>query len=69
MDVLAIAFFPVAAGAMIVRQKLLNKERVLWEFPHPSGANGHRVRLFKEAKERLRGRAATWAAKFRLAAG
>jgi hypothetical protein len=44
----------------LVNQGAFNEERVLWEFPHPSGANGHRVRLFEHAKEGLRVRCAAW---------
>nr|WP_237392012.1 hypothetical protein [Paenibacillus dendrobii] len=28
-------------------------QRVLWGFPHPSGANGHRQRQFEENKEKM----------------
>jgi len=33
--------------------------RCLYGFPHPSGANGHRTRLFAAARERLRAQVAT----------
>lgn len=32
----------------------LDSKRCLWRFPHPSGANGHRVREFLERREHLR---------------
>ncbi|WP_238649575.1 hypothetical protein [Paenibacillus piscarius] len=33
---------------------LLDGERCLWGFPHPSGANGHRLVQFARHKERMR---------------
>ena len=38
----------------------VDEERVLYGFPHPSGANGHRVRHFAENKNRLRRALRIW---------
>ena len=38
----------------------LEAERCLFEFPHPSGANGHRARLYAEHKADLTARVAEW---------
>ncbi len=45
----------------LVEQNAVDEAQVLWEFPHPSGANGHRVRQFAQAKAGLRSRAVAWA--------
>jgi hypothetical protein len=39
----------------------LDRDRCLLGFPHPSGANGHRLRRFLEQRERLRGQLKEWA--------
>ena len=38
----------------------LTPERVLWGFPHPSGANGHRVSQFKSNQRRLKRQLGEW---------
>ncbi|MGE0786636.1 MAG: hypothetical protein AB7S26_13275 [Sandaracinaceae bacterium] len=38
------------------------RDRVLRDFPHPSGANGHRKRLFEENKGKLSAAVERWAA-------
>ena len=38
----------------------LDRERCLFGFPHPSGANGHRVREFREQLEHLRRKVKEW---------
>jgi hypothetical protein len=38
----------------------LDRDRCLWGFPHPSGANGHRVREFLERREHLRKQLERW---------
>jgi hypothetical protein len=37
----------------LVRRDHLPRERCLFGFPHPSGANGHRARLFSERRDDL----------------
>lgn len=37
----------------IICEGLITREQCLFGFPHPSGANGHRKRQFKENKEEL----------------
>jgi hypothetical protein len=37
----------------LVRRDHLPRERCLFGFPHPSGANGHRARLFSERRDGL----------------
>ncbi|GAC1416066.1 MAG: hypothetical protein NVSMB64_26280 [Candidatus Velthaea sp.] len=44
----------------LVAERLINQQRVLWDFPHPSGANGHRKRQFSENKDRLSQRLRAW---------
>ncbi len=39
----------------------LDRKRCLWGFPHPSGANGHRVRGFLERREHLGKQLEGWA--------
>jgi hypothetical protein len=39
----------------------VNPDRVLLEFPHPSGGNGHRVRLYNRDRALLADRVARWA--------
>ena len=38
----------------LVRQEQLPRERCLFGFPHPSGANGHRAQQFNERRNALR---------------
>jgi hypothetical protein len=42
------------------RLGLLDADRVLRNFPHPSGGNGHRVRLFNLHREELAETVASW---------
>ena len=35
---------------MLVEREIVDEARVLWGFPHPSGANGHRHQQFAEKK-------------------
>ncbi|SDD11872.1 Uracil DNA glycosylase superfamily protein [Paenibacillus sp. UNCCL117] len=37
------------------RENGIDRGRILWGFPHPSGANGHRHRQFAEGAERMGG--------------
>ena len=41
-------------------QGWISTDRVLFGFPHPSGANGHRVRLFEENRAQMAQRVAVW---------
>jgi hypothetical protein len=43
-----------------VARGALDANRCLFEFPHPSGANGHRARLYAENKANLSTRVAEW---------
>ena len=43
-----------------VARGALQAERCLFEFPHPSGANGHRGRSYAENKTNLTARVAEW---------
>lgn len=38
----------------------INKERCLFEMPHPSGANGHRKKQFEESKEGMQQQVLKW---------
>ncbi len=46
-----------------VARGALKPERCLFEFPHPSGANGHRARLYAENKTNLTAHVAEWGMK------
>lgn len=37
-----------------IREGILKKENILFGFPHPSGANGHRMQQFVKNKERMK---------------
>ncbi|WP_151733225.1 uracil-DNA glycosylase family protein [Paenibacillus tengchongensis] len=37
----------------LTHEGILEAERCLWGFPHPSGANGHRHKQFRDHKERM----------------
>ncbi|MGH7717261.1 MAG: uracil-DNA glycosylase family protein [Gemmatimonadaceae bacterium] len=55
----AALFVPLGKSVAAVLELLETERRIpagraLYGFPHPSGANGHRMRQFKEAKPRLR---------------
>ncbi|ANS76238.1 hypothetical protein AWM70_17985 [Paenibacillus yonginensis] len=39
---------------VLVQKGILREEQCLWGFPHPSGANGHRVRQFNEQRGSMR---------------
>jgi hypothetical protein len=43
-----------------VARGAVQAERCLFDFPHPSGANGHRARLYAENKTNLTARVAEW---------
>lgn len=51
-----------AASALkfLVSEEGLDEKRCLWDFPHPSGANGHRIKQFEEAKATLVSSAGAW---------
>jgi hypothetical protein len=49
-----------AALARACARGSLNPSRVLLDFPHPSGGNGHRKRLYEEHKVALTDRVARW---------
>jgi hypothetical protein len=49
-----------AALRVLVRQGILTAGQCLFGFPHPSGGNEHRVRLFTQAKPRLARQVADW---------
>lgn len=38
----------------MIKKRLISREQCLLGFPHPSGANGHRKRIFEEEKEMLK---------------
>lgn len=38
----------------MIKKGLISREKCLLGFPHPSGANGHRKRIFEEEKEKLK---------------
>ena len=44
----------------LVRRHQLPRERCLFGFPHPSGANGHRARHFAERRDELRRTLREW---------
>ncbi len=44
----------------LIFSKRLKAERCLLDFPHPSGANGHRKRHFEAKKDVLRGKVLGW---------
>jgi hypothetical protein len=43
-----------AVLTMLTAEGVLSADRWLSGFPHPSGANGHRVRLFEQNRRQLR---------------
>ncbi len=42
-----------SATELLIERDLLDRRRCLLGFPHPSGANGWRVRQYKERQQRL----------------
>jgi len=44
----------------LARRGVVESRRILSDFPHPSGANGHRKRLFAENKAQLRSALKVW---------
>ncbi|WP_345566569.1 hypothetical protein [Nonomuraea rosea] len=48
------------AASKAVELTNISPDRVLSGFPHPSGANGHRARLYAEAREAMTQRVRTW---------
>ena len=51
-----------AAVAFLARQGLLDRRRCLLGVPHPSGANGHRIRLYAERRADLARAVLMWSA-------
>lgn len=51
-----------AAVALLAADRLVDPDRLLTGFPHPSGGNGHRVQQYAANREALAGRVAQWAA-------
>lgn len=49
-----------AAVDFLARQDLLDRRRCLLGVPHPSGANGHRIRLYAERREALERAVLEW---------
>lgn len=45
---------------LLAAEGLLDEERCLVGFPHPSGNNGHRMRKWNENREGLKRKTATW---------
>lgn len=45
---------------IFVKDGLLEEDRCLFDFPHPSGANGHRKPQFEECKERHMNQVSNW---------
>lgn len=37
----------------LLKENLVDEKQILWGFPHPSGANGHRLQQFKRSKDEL----------------
>jgi hypothetical protein len=48
------------AAARAVALTDVDPGRVLWDFPHPSGANGHRARQYTQAREAMTKTVAAW---------
>jgi hypothetical protein len=48
------------AVTLLIRDELLERERCLLGFPHPSGQNGHRVKAFRQARDELTARVRAW---------
>jgi len=44
----------------LIQSGLLNRERCLLGFPHPSGGNGHRKRQFEQHRDMLKTQIASW---------
>ncbi len=44
----------------LIAEKVVDPQRVLSGFPHPSGANGHRKSRFEEHREALAKKAQAW---------
>lgn len=64
-DALVIPFGDAASDAvtLAVASGALSGDRVLFGFPHPSGANGHRKRKFEQERERLRASVSAWSSR------
>jgi len=45
---------------LLASQQALDERYVLWGFPHPSGANGHRHKQFIEEEERMKEQIKSW---------
>jgi hypothetical protein len=52
-----------AALGRLIRTGTLDARRCLLGFPHPSGANGHRLKHYDQARSTLRDQVAAWAAR------
>lgn len=37
----------------LLKENKVDEKQILWGFPHPSGANGHRLQQFKRSKDEL----------------
>ncbi len=48
------------AVTLLIRDGLVERERCLLGFPHPSGQNGHRVKAFGQARDALTARVRAW---------
>lgn len=61
-DALVIPLGKAAEGMLehLSKQQLLPPERLLWGFPHPSGANGHRKRAFELMKQSMENQINHW---------
>ena len=49
---------------ILIASDELEEARCLFDFPHPSGANGHRAAQFRRNEVALRAEIARWAAEF-----
>lgn len=50
------------AISLLAADGLVDRSRCLTGFPHPSGGNGHRVRIYQANREMLSYKVAKWAA-------
>ncbi|MFC6334057.1 hypothetical protein ACFP56_15625 [Paenibacillus septentrionalis] len=46
---------------LLVEDQVIDQQRILWGFPHPSGANGHRLRQFAEHLPSMSRQVTEWA--------
>lgn len=61
-NVLIIPLGKIVESALVtlVHEGILDAERCLWGFPHPSGANGHRHKQFSEHQDQMKKRINGW---------